>query len=72
MGHFFIIKLLLNPIQEIITTRGCHRLKGRRCLADAIVQDVVMRVSKNIKNDHVNGTHKSMAKYIKKHGCFVE
>jgi hypothetical protein len=32
MGQSFIIKLLLNPIQGTITTRGGHWLKGWRCL----------------------------------------
>jgi hypothetical protein len=27
-------------------------------------------VAKNIKDGHVNGTHKLIAKYIKKYGCF--
>jgi hypothetical protein len=31
MIRYFIIKLLSNPIQAIFTTRGGHRVKGRRC-----------------------------------------
>jgi hypothetical protein len=29
-------------------------------------------VAKNIKDGHVNGKHKLIAKYITKHGCFLE
>jgi hypothetical protein len=71
MVHSFIIKLLPNSIQGIITTRGCQRVKGRKCLCRCHGPECCYVSSKEYQaSGHVNGAHQLMAKDIKKHGWF--
>jgi hypothetical protein len=71
MIRYFIIKLLPNPIQAIFTTRGGHRVKGRRCHCRyhspgcSYVSDKEYQV-----NGHMNRVHKSMMIEIKNLGWF--
>jgi hypothetical protein len=67
--HYFITKLLPNPIQAIITTTGGHRVKGRKCPSQCHSPGCSHVSGKEYQlNGHVNGAHKSMAKDIKKLG----